>query len=304
MKNGYLVSLALVAPAVIFAACGGGGGVDPGTTGGAGTNLPVTTGDAGTTGAAAGSTGGSTTTGGGGTTASGGAGTTAAAGTTGATVDCTMDPGASDNDISNFEDGTGSVLPNGGRNGGWYSYIDTATTCKVMPAPGGMAGAAEIPGGRCASLFAMHFSGMGCSVFGAGVGTDLAAPASAADAGAPATSVAKTPYDVSGYTGISFWSRADKGTSMRFKMPMTDDTKTTDGGNCVDSTTSKCSDDFGANIALTAKWIKHTVLFTTMKQEGWGKTFTWTPGHVTSIQFQVPVAPSFDVWIDDVAFVK
>jgi hypothetical protein len=151
-------------------------------------------------------------------------------------------------------------------------------------------------------MFAMHFSGMGCTDFGAGVGTDLAAPA-AGDAGT-ATTAAKTPYDVSTFKGISFWSRADKGSSMRFKMPMTDDTKTTDGGSCVDSATAKCSDDFGANIALTKNWVKHTVMFSTMKQEGWGKTFAWTPGHVTSIQFQVPKTAPFDIWIDDVSFVK
>ena len=33
-------------------------------------------------------------------------------------------------------------------------------------------------------------------------------------------------------------------------------------------------------------------------------TIVLTPADVTSIQFQVPKAPSFDVWIDDVSFVK
>ena len=214
-----------------------------------------------------------------------------------------MDTGTTDDTISDFEDGSGSVLPNGGRNGGWYTYVDAAATCMVLPAPNGSATAGEIPGGRCQSMFAMLFTGMGCSVFGAGVGTDLAAPA-AGDAGTTTTAVAKTPYDVSAYKGVSFWSRADKGSSMRFKMPMTDETKTTDGGTCVDSTTAKCSDDFGANIALTKSWVKHTIMFSTMKQEGWGKAFVWTPGHVTSLQFQVPIVAAFDVWIDDVSFVK
>jgi hypothetical protein len=235
--------------------------------------------------------------------AAGAGATTGAAGSTGGgTVDCTMDMGTTDDTISDFEDGSGSVLPNGMRNGGWYSYTDMAPTCVVMPPPNGSATAAEIPGGRCQSMFAMHFTGMGCSVFGAGVGTDLAAPA-AGDAGTTTTTAAKVPYDVSAYTGISFWIRADKGTSIRFKMPMTDDTKTTDGGSCVDSATAKCSDDFGANIPLTKSWVKRTVMFSKMAQEGWGKKFTWTPGHVTSIQFQVPIVTAFDVWIDDVSFV-
>jgi hypothetical protein len=298
MKQGHLVSLALAVPALLFGACGGGGagtGSVPTmnvTTGGA----SGTAGDTGATGAAGDSSAA------GSTSAAGTTGSAGATGTTGASADCTMDMGTTDNTISDFEDGSGSVLPNGNRNGGWYSYVDTAATCMVMPPPNGTATAAEIPGGRCGSMFAMRFQGMGCSVFGAGVGTDLAAPA-AGDAGTT-TAAAKTPYDVSAYTGVSFWVRADKGSSLRFKMPMTDDTKTTDGGSCVEAATAKCSDDFGANIALTKNWVKKTVLFSAMKQEGWGKKFTWTPAHVTSIQFQVPVVAAFDVWIDDVSFVK
>ncbi|HVU49543.1 MAG TPA: hypothetical protein VHL80_02590 [Polyangia bacterium] len=305
MKNGHLVSLALAVPALLVVGCGGGSaGVGSMNSMAAGTSGGDTS---GTAGSSAGSTGGDTSGGAGASPTTGAAGSTTTTGAAGsaasAAADCTMDPGTTDDTISDFEDGTGSVLPNGGRNGGWYSYIDTAPTCMVMPAPNGTATAAEIPGGRCQSMFAMHFSGMGCSVFGAGVGTDLAAPAST-DAGATTGSAAKTPYDVSMYSGISFWVRADKGSSIRFKMPMTDDTKTTDGGNCVDSATSKCSDDFGSNIALTKNWVKKTVMFSKMTQEGWGKKFTWTPAHVTSIQFQVPVVAAFDVWIDDVSFVK
>jgi hypothetical protein len=297
MKHGQFVSLAVAVPALLLGACGGGAkgvGTTDVMTGGAagaggddtGATATAGTGDAAGTGA----------TGTAGTVASGTAGT-------GATVDCSMDMGTTDDTISDFEDGTGSVLPSEGRNGGWYTYVDGAATCMVMPPPNGSATAAEIPGGRCQSMFAMHFSGTGCTVFGAGVGTDLAAPAATADAGT-STPTAKVPYDVSGFTGISFWSRADKGVSMFFKMPMTDETTTTDGGTCVDSTTAKCSDDFGANIALTKNWIKHTVMFSTMKQQGWGKVFPWNPAHVTSIQFQVPMTAPFDLWIDDVSFVK
>jgi hypothetical protein len=309
MKHGKLVPLALAIPAFLLGACGGGSaGVGTMNSTVGGSSGGDTSGSSGSTGGDTSGSGGSTTTTGTGGSTSTGTGGSASTGTggstsTGAAADCTMDQGTTENTISDFEDGSGSVLPNGDRNGGWYSYTDTAPTCMVMPAPNGTATAAEIPGGRCQSMFAMHFTGTGCSVFGAGVGTDLAAPAST-DAGATTGSAAKTPYDVSMYTGISFWVRADKGSSIRFKMPMTDETKTTDGGNCMESTTAKCSDDFGANIALTKNWVKKTVMFSTMKQEGWGKKFTWTPAHVTSIQFQVPIVAAFDVWIDDVSFVK
>jgi hypothetical protein len=276
MKNGHLISLALSTS--LLAACGGGAsmGAGPGTI------------DVGVGGASTG-------------------GATGAAGTTGAgAVDCTMDQGTTPDTISDFEDGTGSVLVSEMRNGGWYSYIDPTATCTVMPPPNGTATAAPIPGGRCMSMFAMHFTGMGCTTWGAGVGTDLAASAAAGDAGAATTTAMKVPYDVSGFTGVSFWSRADTGTSMLFKMPMTDETAVADGGKCTESTATStdCSDDYGSNIALTSKWVKHTVMFSKMAQAGWGKVFPWTPADVTSIQFQVPKAPSFDVWIDDVSFVK
>jgi hypothetical protein len=264
MMNGHLVSLALALPALLLGACGGG---NEGATGTAGTGGP-----------------------------SGGGGTGSAI-----TVDCTMDTAASTNDISNFEDGTGSVLPNDDRNGGWYTYTDPTANCAVMPAPKATAGAGEIAGGRCTSTFAMHFSGTGCTTWGAGVGTDLKAPA-AADGGTAAGP--KVAYDVTGYTGVSFWVRAEKGAAMRFKMPMSDETKVEDGGACVESATNKCSDNFGTNVALTKNWVKKTVMFSAMKQEAWGKTFTWNPAHVTSIQFQVPASAAFDVWIDDVAFIK
>jgi predicted small secreted protein len=265
MKHGQLVSLALVVPALLLAACGG--------------NNEASTGGAGS---------------GGGGSGAGGTGSAV-------TVDCTADPGSTPNDISDFEDGAGSVLPNDDRNGGWYTYVDPTATCMVTPMPKATAGAGEIAGMRCASGYAMHFTGTGCTTWGAGVGTDLKAPA-ATDGGTSAGP--KVPYDVSGYTGISFWVRADKGAAMRFKMPMTDETKVEDGGACVESATNKCSDNFGVNVPLTKNWVKKTVMFSMMKQEAWGKAFTWNPAHVTSIQFQVPASAAFDVWIDDVAFIK
>ena len=44
----------------------------------------------------------------------------------------------------------------------------------------------------------------------------------------------KVPYDLTGYTGITFWamSSTTADNKLRVKIPMTDETKIADGGSC------------------------------------------------------------------------
>ena len=65
-----------------------------------------------------------------------------------------------------------------------------------------------------------------------------------------------------------------------------DETKVEDGGLCVESSTNKCSDDFGEffNLPSNGTWKRITVRWAdpTFIQEGWGAVFPWNPAHVTS----------------------
>jgi hypothetical protein len=267
------LSLAFAIPALAAVACGGG-------------SSSATPGTGGSTGGG-GSSGGSS-----------------------GTVDCTMDTGTSMDTISDFEDGSGTVLPNQMRNGGWYAYNDASPTCVESPMGMSSAGAEAVTPARCMSTYALHVKGMGCSLWGAGVGTDFAAPpppdGGAVDAGG--ATAAKTPYDVSMFAGVQFWGKIEAGStaSVRVKVPMTDDTKIVDGGNCMltETGTDKCSDDWGSKVALTTSWKLYKLPFASMMQEGWGKKFDFNKAHVTSVQFQVAAKTTFDFWIDDVSFFK
>jgi hypothetical protein len=229
--------------------------------------------------------------------------------------DCSENVPLSDDTISDFESGSGAVLPAGGRNGAWYAYNDRGASCVEDPAQGaGSAPAAMLEAPRCGSTAAFRMRGMGCSVWGAGIGTDLAAPAptdGGADAGSGAPA-AKVAYDLGAFRAISFWGRIGAGTTsaVRFKIPMLADTKVADGGVCQlsETGTDKCSDDWGRVLALTTDWKLYTVPLVDstigLSTEGWGKKFPLDLGDVTAIQFQVAANTTFDVWIDDVNLLR
>lgn len=233
--------------------------------------------------------------------------------------------------ISDFEDLAAATVVNAGtppRNGYWYTYNDDApkgtdATCVQVPPSGpqlvglpavtyiGEAPPTAPPatmGAAAAGSLSLHAKWSGCSVWGAGIGADLGQPAQA-DGGT--YSGPKVPYDISAFKGVTFLAMAVVGTdtALRIKLPMTDETKMEDGGSCVESTTNKCSDDFGAkfNLPSNGTWKRITVRWTDMTfiQEGWGAVFTWNPAHVTSIQIQSQnKVEAYEFYIDDMYFIK
>lgn len=235
-------------------------------------------------------------------------------GNAGAAIDCTSNLTGTDNLISDFEDGTGVVVMDAGRNGAWYGYNDQSPTCLEAPAQGLMnAPATMLEAARCGSRFAFRMKGDGCTTWGAGVGTDLAAPlpsdGGAADAAAGGGVTRKNHYDLSGYRAISFWGRVGAGSTsaIRFKLPMLADTKIADGGLCSLSEvgTDKCSDDWGRGLIFTTTWKMFTISLvddaaTGLSTETWGKIYPLDLTDVVAIQFQVGASTPFDVWLDDV----
>jgi hypothetical protein len=268
-------------------------------------------------------TGGAAVLGGGcGGSSSGGSGGSTGTGGSGGGSGPTVLPG---DEISNFEDlAAATVLMQSGRNGYWYTYNDwaaggaDAATCMQTPKSGpqsapdmapvyiGMAPPTNAPG--TTGSLALHAQWSGCSVWGAGIGADLGQPAQ--DGGI--YTGPKVPYDIGAFSGVTFWAMASAGsdTALRIKFPMTDETKVEDGGTCVESSTNKCSDDWGYKFNLPANgtWKQITVRFadtTNFATEGWGAKFAWNPAHVTSIQIQSQDKnETYDFWIDDMGFIK
>jgi hypothetical protein len=228
-------------------------------------------------------------------------------------------PGLSEK-LSDFEDlAVATIVQTGSppRNGTWYTYNDGSATCLQAPAP--MTGnvpaqtyvpeapATSAPSGQLSAL-ALHARWSDCTTWGAGIGADINTPLT--PDGAFYTGP-KVPYDLTPFTGITFWAMATPGTDvqLRLKLPMTAETRIEDGGRCTESDTFKCSDDWGEAFTLPSNgnWRQVTVRFAdaAFKQEGWGALYPWNPADVTSIQIQSSdKAETYDFWIDDVYLIR
>jgi hypothetical protein len=192
-----------------------------------------------------------------------------------------------DNLISDFEDGGSGIAQVAGRNGGWYVYNDGKGT--QTPAAGGAVSAS--PNGACGSKFAFRTTGMGFSMWGAGMGTDLA----------PSTTPGKkVAYNLGQYTGIRFLAKAAAPVAVRVKLQDMATTPTMEGGACA----AMCYDNFGKVVSLGTDWAKYEIKWSEMAQEGWGAKATLDPSKVLGIQLQFAMSVNFDFSIDNIAFIK
>ncbi|WP_437924135.1 carbohydrate binding domain-containing protein [Sorangium sp. So ce291] len=286
MKNRIFLhglNLALCGLAVAaFVACGDDGGEGSGGAGGgsgsttSGTGNPTTTTTTGTT--------DPTTTS---TTSSSSTTTSATTGTGGGPQSIEL--------IDDMEDNDNAILAEGGRVGYWYTFNDETAGATQNPPPD-PEGTGETPftmtaldPARSQSTTAARSWGSGFETWGAGFGFDLNSPEGA-----------KAAYDASAYTGITFWAKVGAGSVKSATVMISDPGTDTAGTVC----TTEC-DKWQKTLALTEEWQQFTIPFAELKQGGWGTpagTDQIDATQLYSIQFQVGVAPEFDVYIDDLGF--
>ena len=190
----------------------------------------------------------------------------------------------SPNTIDDLESGTGSIITQQGRIGAWYTYNDETPTGLQTPAMGNP----FVPSapGR-ASAYAAHTVGNGFTSWGAGFGFDLN------NAGSDAST--RQPYDLSGFSGITFWVKGDA--TIQLMVATMDAVDVSDGGSC----TVDCNDMHSVNIAVTDTWVEHQVSFADLAQEGWGTPVAFDPTQALAVQFQTGAAVAFAQWVDDVS---
>jgi hypothetical protein len=254
--------------------------------------IPVPTGGGGGGGAGSGFGGTSGT--GTGTGTAGASGASGASGSAGApgTADCSLDLGVSADTVATFEDGTVALQESEGRMGAFFTEGDGSPTCMQMPAA-----SIPIPGGRCKSSRAILLSGGGCTQRGAVLGADFVVAAASAP----------VPYDLSQFSGVSFWARVDPGTVplVRVSFP---DLDTDSRGGCTPSGALQCDDDFGLGVMLLSDvWQRVDVPFALLQQRGDGVPVPtgFDPTHVFGIRFTAAPGPSsFNLWIDDVTLLR
>lgn len=252
----------------------GTGGMAPrtGGTGGSAGSPPATGGTAGTTGADAGVRGGADA-----------APMSAPPPLAGAPPDCTNLP-ARDDHLSNFAAdpptpaGSLDVLPVLGRPAGrWKMSVDgSAGMATLEPA--------QVSPLRCDSGWAARFAGSAFTKWGAlaqGLFDNYVST------------------DVSAYKGLRFNLRANIEVVVRLKVP--DRNTFGVGGVCT-----VCDDHFGRDIAVGTSWREYVVRFSELKQEGRGvpTPTAFDPKTLYGVEFIVPKNLTFELWIDDVSFVR
>lgn len=195
------------------------------------------------------------------------------------------DPCQANAAIEDGEDGDNRILVRGGRGGYLYTYADDDGS---TVAPRGEFTIAA--GGADGSDGALRMHGTLADADGAyaGLGLSLTEP--------------KAPYDASRYTGISFSARRAPGSAAAVRLKLPDVNTDPEGGVCTE-----CFNDFGIDFQVAEQWTRYVVAFADLAQgAGWGqpRVPALDASRLYSVQWQVATrGASFDIWIDDVAFV-
>ncbi len=199
--------------------------------------------------------------------------------------------------IDDLEQGTNGALPSWeGRAGCWYTFASEATTMTPVPLPTGSACSFPYSTPGHSSDHAVRAYGKTESSGWAGIGFDLVCPTNNA--------ANKRPYDATGrgYGGISFWAkRGDTaGATSTVRVTFLDRYTDPAGGYC-----STCNDNWYKAITLGSAWQFYTVRWTdSLTRQGYGSPqHSFDPSGLMSIQLQYTGGYTFDVWLDDVAFV-
>jgi hypothetical protein len=216
---------------------------------------------------------------------------TGTAGATGTVGGCPVAAGlATELSIDNLEDGDNVIQKLGSRVGYWYTYNDMSAGGTQLPlAPF----TATAVGSTASPMFSAHTSGMGFTVYGAGMGVNF---------NNPATATKPCPYNASVYSGIKFSAKGNVAIRAMVKILAT--TGASGGGTCTSAT--MCDDHYGLAVpTLTAAWTDQVITFastTTFAQEKWGTPATFDKTSLLGMQFQVAKGLPFEFWIDDVTF--
>jgi hypothetical protein len=188
--------------------------------------------------------------------------------------------------IDDFEDGD-LLLPAspalGGRVGTWYEFGDGT----------GASNLGVIAIKRGASVNGLRATGKGFESWGSGLGVDLMNN-SALD---PQST--KVPYDATAYTGITFWARAQSATTLTVALP---DVDTDAAGN----TCTTCAHHYNKAVAVTTNWQRFQIAFSNLALEPGTvpQPTAFKASGVLSLQFRLAAGQGYDLYLDDVAFVK
>ena len=182
----------------------------------------------------------------------------------------------------------------------WAGGDDASKATGASITPDGDAAAELIPGGRCASKYAIHVTGHGFqewSVVSASLGWGSVG-------GGPPQLL---PYDAHTRAGLTFWARIGDTSSAEVRLNVTDAYSNDAGGICDKTATSgetQCYDHFGVTLAeLDVSWKQYRIPFTDLSQQMFGlPRSSLDTTRLYSVDFLFPLGSVYDFWVDDIAF--
>lgn len=207
--------------------------------------------------------------------------------------------------LSDFEEGQGVVVAQGGRNGTWYTFADMIGTAPPTPIPvGGMLPAEALPVGEQATCnrYALHSTATGHPSY-VGVGANFLAIGNT-----------RSAVDLGAYDGISFRIKAGSSQAVLFELLTKENQPPANGG-----TASSPADQYNTrSVLLTAipsTWTTMLVPFGLMgprylpSAQCVAGTFCEAPrlnrASMLGLQFSVydqfsPDSGGYDLWVDDI----
>ncbi|MGK4004480.1 hypothetical protein WMF31_17730 [Sorangium sp. So ce1036] len=112
-------------------------------------------------------------------------------------------------------------------------------------------------------------------------------------------------YDATAYRGVTFWARAEEGSSTDLFVTLVDQQTDNEGGICGDDEGQvPCYDHFHTIVTLTPDWKHFKVPAGCLVQTGYGVFEALAQDRIRNIQFSFGPGQAFDIWIDDVAFYR
>lgn len=180
--------------------------------------------------------------------------------------------------IDDLEDQNTALCPNGRRDGFWFIYWQSATG-SVLPDDAAQAlwPLTNDPHGGAASAWGLRLAG---SDFGNVLASDFAAIGFSFRSEAAAG--ASPDYDLSAYSGLSFWAKGTQGLKIRLNVTTRASRGSAQNGTCLGT---NCNDHFGKFIDISPTWTLYTVSFATLAQQGWGTVVMKDLAHAGSVDF-------------------
>ena len=187
--------------------------------------------------------------------------------------------------LDDWEENDSRVAALDGRAGNWATYDDG--TGKQTPPDKSPLFPSRIHGGRGASTRALHMVGGKFKDWGVTFGAELADAAC---------------YDASAYAGVEFWAKGPGVIKVGFQMIDVQDEKY--GGLCKSE--PDCYNTHRKVVELSKGWKHYTIRWEELVQlYQAGPPIRFDPSRVRFFEFGIgPDSTPFDLWIDDVAFVK